>query len=162
MSNQFENQPSVYDKESKVVDPEVARAGAEIENKYRKKILDIFKRSNSHIAEGELAAELAMEKTETMDKSDLPGIVFQEFYRYIKEIKRGNDGRVDPDDADDIEIDQVMVGDLGDGVKRYRLSCENIGIAGIISGITMPEHEKLVFIIDVKDESIINSDVIVD
>lgn len=162
MENQFENRSPIYDKNGRVNDPEVAQTGAEVENKYRKKLFGFIKRSKSHIEEGKLEAEMAMENTKTINRADLPTCVIREFFNYIKEIEKDNNRNIDPEDADEIEIENSTVGDLGGGVKRYRLSCEDIGMAAIIGGIIIPEHDRLMFIIDVKDETIINSNIILD
>ncbi len=155
----MENKPPIYNKEGKVVDPEVARQGAQIEDKYRKKLFGLFKHSKEHIERGEREAETVMEQTVNIETENLPPVVTEEFNKYAKAYEGG-----EIDDLEgELKIENATVGDLGGGSMRYRLHCEldeGIGIVGFASKSFVSDYEYLVIIIDVKNNSVTNSKVI--
>ncbi len=151
MEETFENSPSIYDKEGRVVDPEIARKGAMIENEYRRKLFGLFKRSKAHVAEGEVAAEIEMENTQGINVNELPDVINEEFNKYSESV------------GGDIELLDAIVGELGDGVLRYRLNCEineGIGLVGFGSKTLASDLKYVVIIVDVKDGKIIQSDAV--
>lgn len=100
--------PPIYNEKGEVVDLEIARQGAEIERKSRKKILGIFTPSAKSIRAEEVNAEFAMEDAEDLDFKDFPLSVKKEFVKYKGE-------------ATSINIEDTAKSDIGGGVMRYRI-----------------------------------------
>lgn len=163
--------PQIYNKKSQVTDIEVARQGAQVENKYRKKLFGLFNRSKEHIAEGEQKAEIAMEQTVDVELDSLPSVVKSEYAKFVDFYKdpENKSFKFKNELGQDIKGDLILenmatVGDLGDGVLRYRLSCEldEGRRTRIVGGVPIrkSEYDFLVVVIDVKDNSVIDSKVI--
>lgn len=100
--------PPIYNEKGEVVDLEIARQGAEIERKSRKKILGIFAPSRKNMRVEEVNAEFVMEEAEDIDFKDLPFSVKKELVKYKGE-------------ASSIDIEDTAKSDIGGGVMRYRI-----------------------------------------
>jgi hypothetical protein len=170
MVNRFEG-PPIYNEEGRVPDPEIAREGAEVEDKYRKKLFGVFKRSEGHIDEGMENAELVMEQEETVEFDSLPKLVKQEVVKHKRDLRK-------KDESIDVEIMQIIQGTIGDRTTRYHVYLDTSGKPTVIltpGSLGMPgakvgafnmrvepgssklDSDKFEIIVDVKDNKIIQS-----
>lgn len=151
--NPFEskNKPPIYDAEGKVIDIEIAREGAEAENKYHKKTLGIFGPSAKKIRRGEINAELAMEKAVEIDSDALPSLVATELEKYRDEMEEKHQL--------DFDIYEIFKSDIGDGITRYRIFGDvQDDLWDIASGAPGLSSQDVEITIDVRDGRVVKSE----
>jgi hypothetical protein len=105
---------SYFDKEGRIVDPNVAEEMAHIEDKYHDKTMGIFPPSEAKIKRGEQAAEkYIMEKGVPVKFShEVPNDVWEVI---VRELVR----HWSIDDAGDLEIKDIRRIDKGNGEEEY-------------------------------------------
>lgn len=138
--------PPIYDKDGRVVDPDLARNAAEVEDKYHKRWLGIFKPSKEKITEGMDQAERSIEQGQDLSKKRLwwdvidtkkiPNIVKQEMEKLKKER-----GWL-------FDFTNVSTSDIGGGITRYRAYAEEL----ISSTPVLYDNYEL--ILDLRDGSV--------
>lgn len=151
--------PPLYNHEGQVINPDKAREAADIEAKYHKKTLGVFRPSREKILKGEKESELAIEKAEEISVDKLPDVVSKEADKIILQILKS--------EKKALIFEEAYKGNIGGGVSRYR-------VIGNLEGDTIPvaintaanipfsvpvefDGDEIELIVDVKENIVIQS-----
>ena len=111
--------PPLYDKGGRIIDPEIAREAAEIEKKYHKRTLGLFRPSAEKIRKGERKAEQAIEKGTKIKLGEIPSPVKEEVERLNTVQQTAK--------KEWITIKEATIANIGDSITRFRLTGYSVG-----------------------------------
>lgn len=137
--------PPIYDNEGRVINPDLARKAAEVEDKYHKKSLGIFKPSKYKLTEGMDQAERTIEHGEDLLKKRFWWEVID--IEKVPSIVKAEMEKLEKEGGWNWELTSVTRADIGGGITRYRIYAREL----LSSAPIYNEYE---LILDLKDNFI--------
>lgn len=141
--------PPIYDNEGQIINPDLARKAAEVEDKYHKKSLGIFKPSKEKLTEGMDQAERAIEHGEDLRKKRFWWEVID--MEKVPDIVKTEMEKLEKKGGWNWELTNVTRSNIGGGITRYRIYAQEL-----LS--TMPIYNKYELILDLKGGSIVHKE----